>query len=98
MTTTQKPVESMSKGVREAIVDQLRACKTAEEFLNFENWFNSETNSGPLYEIICDFLRTRSISRGLAAKWLEILLNDRDNKLNISKQTYFNQNESGNPL
>ena len=83
MTTTQRPVESMSRGVREAIVDQLRACKTTEEILNFESWFNSETSSGPLYEVICDFLRTRSISRGLAAKWFGILLNDRDKKLKI---------------
>ncbi len=83
MTTTQRPVESMSKGVREAIVDQLRACKTPEEILNFETWFNAETNSGPLYAVICDFLRTRSISRGLAAKWLAILLNDRDKKLKL---------------
>ena len=71
----------MSRAVREAIVDQLRACKTPEEILHFESWFNSETNSGPLYEIICDFLRTRSISRGLAAKWLGILLKDRESKL-----------------
>ena len=83
MTTTQRPVEAMSKGVREAIVDQLRACKTQEEILHFESWFNTETNSGPLYEVICDFLRTRSISRGLAAKWLTILLNDRDKRLKI---------------
>ncbi len=81
--TTHKPVESMSRGVRDAIVDQLRACQTTEEILDFEIWFNSETNSGPLYEIICDFLRTRSISRGLAAKWLEILLNDRDQRLSF---------------
>ena len=27
----------MSRGVRDAIVDQLRACKTPEEILNFEN-------------------------------------------------------------
>ena len=81
MTTTQRPVEAMSKGVREAIVDQLRACKTPEEILHFENWFNSEANSGPLHIIICDFLRNRSISRGLAAKWLVVLLNDRDKKL-----------------
>ncbi len=80
-TTTQRPVDSMSRGVRDAIVDQLRACKTSEEILDFEKWFNSETNSGPLYEVICHFLRTRSISRGLAAKWLSILLNDRDQKL-----------------
>ena len=83
MTTTQRPVESMSRGVREAIVDQLRACKTTEEILNLESWFNSETNAGPLYEVICDFLRTRSISRGLAAKWFGILLNDRDKRLKI---------------
>jgi len=83
MTTTQRPVESMSRGVRDAIVDQLRACKTAEEILHFESWFNSETNSGPLYEVICEFLRTRSISRGLAAKWLGTLLNDRDKRLEI---------------
>ena len=83
MTTTQKPVERMSRGVRDAIVDQLRACKTTEEILHFENWFNTETNSGPLYQVICDFLRTRSISRGLAAKWLEILLSNRDERLRV---------------
>ncbi len=82
MTTTQKPAETMSRVVRDALVDQLRACKTTEEILNFENWFNSETNSGPLHAVICDFLRTRSISRGLAAKWLSILLIDRDRRLN----------------
>jgi len=73
----------MSRGVRDAIVDQLRACKTQEEILHFECWFDSETNSGPLYEVICDFLRTRSISRGLAAKWLGVLLADREKKLMI---------------
>ncbi len=80
-TTTQKPVVTMSRVVHDALVDQLRACKTTEEILNFETWFNSEANSGPLYEVICEFLRTRSISRGLAAKWLEILLSDREEKL-----------------
>ncbi len=81
MTTTQKPAETMSRVVRDALVDQLRACKTTEEILNFEDWFNSETNSGPLHGVICEFLRTRSISRGLAAKWLEILLTDREKRL-----------------
>ena len=82
MTTAQRPVESMSRGVRDAIVDQLRLCKTSEEILHFESWFNSETNSGPLHLVICDFLRNRSISRVLAAKWLSILLSDRENRLN----------------
>ena len=75
----------MSRVMRDALVDQLRACKTPDEILNFENWFNSEANSGPLYGVICEFLRTRSISRGLAAKWLETLLNDKEKKLRIKQ-------------
>ncbi len=81
MTTAQKPVDTLSKKAREAIIDQLRACHSQEEILNFENWFNHETASGPLYEVICDFLRNRYISRGLAAKWLNVLLSDRENQL-----------------
>ncbi len=82
MTTTQRQTESMSIGTREAIVDKLRSCQTKEEILNFECWFNSETNAGPLYDVICDFLRSRSISRVLAAKWLSTLIEDKENKLN----------------
>ena len=84
MTTTQRPIATMSKGVHEAIVDKLRACQTTEEILDFETWFNSETSSGPLYIVICDFLRERYISRGLAAKWLSTLLRDREEKLKIN--------------
>ena len=83
MTTAQKPVDSMSKSVRDAVVDQLRACQTSEEILQFESWFNSEANSGPLYAIICEFLRNRSISRGLAAKWLCTILKDRDTRVGL---------------
>ena len=84
MTTTQRQVKAieLSTTVREAIVDKLRACKTTQEILDFEIWFNSESNSEPLHIIICDFLQSRSISRVLAAKWLKTLLDDRDNKLN----------------
>ena len=81
MTTTERTVDVMSKSVRDAVVDQLRACHSSEEILQFESWFNSKANSGPLYEIICDFLRNRSISRGLAAKWLGTILKDRENKI-----------------
>ena len=72
----------MSKGANDALIDQLRACKTTDEILEFEGWFNSKADSGPLYDLICDLLRNRSISRVLAAKWLSILLKDRDQKLN----------------
>ena len=81
MTIASKPVDAMKKGLREALVDQLRACQTPEEMLNFEQWFNSEMNSGQLHEIICDFLRNRSISRSIAAKWLSVLLHERDRKI-----------------
>ena len=81
MTIAQKPIELMSKGFRDALVDQLRACKTPEEILKFESWFNSVNTTGSLDEVICDFLKSRSISRGLAAKWLLVLLKDRENRL-----------------
>tara|TARA_Y100001968_G_C19271025_1_gene674246 strand:+ start:728 stop:985 length:258 start_codon:yes stop_codon:yes gene_type:complete len=83
MTTAQRQIKSLklSNSLREAIVDKLRECKTTEEILDFENWFNHQTDSVPLYVIICEFLQSRSISRVLAAKWLKTLLNDRENKL-----------------
>ena len=81
MTTTSRPVDGMKKGLRDALVDQLRACQTQEEILNFEKWFNAEMESGPLYQVICDLLRNRSISRVLAAKWLSALLEDKESKI-----------------
>ena len=81
MTIAQKPVEVMSIDAREALIDKLRARSTTEEILSFEAWFNSNSNKGPLHLIICDFLRNRSISRVLAAKWLAVLINDREYKL-----------------
>tara|TARA_Y100001968_G_scaffold282109_1_gene279762 strand:- start:210 stop:464 length:255 start_codon:yes stop_codon:yes gene_type:complete len=82
MTTTQIqiPAYEMSKGAQEALVDQLRACQSEQEILDFERWFNSKANIGPLHEVICDFLRNRSISRGLAAKWLLTIINQKAEK------------------
>ena len=81
MTIANKPSDIMSKGAHDALIDQLRACHTSSEILEFENWFNSKVQSAPLYEIICDLLRNRSISRGLGAKWLAILLSSREEKI-----------------
>ncbi len=83
LTNTQ-PSNIINKGVREAIVDQLRACKTKEQVLSFESRFNLETNAGPLYSWICDFLHDRTISPALGAKWLRTLLEDRESKLQSS--------------
>ncbi len=82
MTVAQKPNNDMSQDTHDAIVDQLRACHTPAEILAFEKWFNTTVNIGPLYSIICDLLRNRSISRCTASKWFETLLKNRDDKLN----------------
>ena len=76
MIISNQVVDTMSKATREALVDQLRSCQNKEEILSFEKSFNEKAGSGPLYKVICDFLRTRSISRGLAAKWLSTILDN----------------------
>ncbi len=81
MTLVQNQAASMSKDTHDAIVDQLRACHTTDEILEFEKWFNNTVNIGPLYSVICDLLRNRSISRVTASKWFETLLRNRDEKL-----------------
>ena len=83
MTITHpQRLEELNKKANEALIDQLRACKTNDEILKFESWFNTHTKSGPLYEVICELLRNRSISRVLAAKWLLAFLKDRDSRTN----------------
>ncbi len=81
MSTAQRQSELLNKDTQDAIVDQLRACKTPAEILAFEKWFNKAVNIGPLYTVICDLLRNRSISRVTASKWFETLLKSRDEKL-----------------
>ena len=66
---------------RDHLIDQLRACKSVKEILDFEILFNSEASEGPLYKLICQLLRNKSISRSLAAKWLFTLLKDKETKI-----------------
>ncbi len=82
MTIATSNVGAVSKGMREAIVDKLRACHTKEQLLAFEAEFNAKANAGPLYLLICEFLHDRTISRTLAAKSLKTILDDRESKLN----------------
>ncbi|WP_269623072.1 RNA recognition motif-containing protein [Prochlorococcus marinus] len=81
MTTTHKQVEILSKSTNDAIIDQLRACNTKDEILAFERWFDKTVNAGPLYAVICQLLRNRSISRSTASKWFETLLQNRDERI-----------------
>ena len=82
MTTTNKPKKIFGKNANDALIDQLRACQNPEEILSFEKWFNSNIESKKLYEIICDLLKNRSISRGLASKLLSTIIEDRDKIIN----------------
>ena len=81
MTTTDKPIKIIGKSANDALIDQLRACQSSEEILKFEEWFNSNIESVKLYKKICELLKTRSISRALASKWLITLIEDRENKI-----------------
>ena len=81
MTTAHRNLQVMPNKTHDAIVDQLRACQTPEEILEFECWFNSTVKDFPLYTVISELLRNRSISRATASKWFEALIKDRDKKL-----------------
>jgi len=85
MTTAARSLSVMSISTHNAIIDQLRACETPEEILEFETWFNSKVKDFPLYSVISELLRNRSISRSTASRWFETLLKDRDNKLSSLK-------------
>ena len=64
-----------------ALVDQLRKRTTEKEILEFEEKFNS-TNEKNLHIYICRFLKNRSISRGLASKWLVTMIKHKESKIN----------------
>ena len=81
MTTANKPIKLSSKSTNDALIDQLRACQNSEEILKFEKWFNSNIESDKLYKRICQLLKNRSISRGLASKLLITLIEDRESTI-----------------
>ena len=82
MTTTNKPINILSTSSNDALIDQLRACKNTEEILKFEKWFNTNIQSEILHKRICELLKNRSISRGLASKWLLAMIEDREKTIN----------------
>ena len=63
-----------------ALVDQLRKRTTEKEILEFEEKFNA-SNEKNLHIFICRLLKNRSISRGLASRWLLTLINDKESKI-----------------
>ena len=81
MTTANKPLHISGTRTNDALIDQLRACKNQDEILKFEKWFNTNIESEKLHKRICELLKNRSISRGLASKWLLTLIEDRNNTI-----------------
>ena len=67
-----------------ALVDELRKRTTGEEILDFEEKFNSK-NEKNLHIYICRFLKNRSISRALAAKWLITMINNKESEISTLK-------------
>ena len=68
-----------------ALVDELRKRTSEEEILDFEEKFNSK-NEQNLHIYICRFLKNRSISRGLASKWLITIIKNKESKIdNLQK-------------
>jgi len=68
----------------DALVDELRKRTTSDSILDFERKFNSK-NEKNLHIHICRFLKHRQISRSLAAKWLIIMINNKESQINDLK-------------
>ena len=71
----------------DALVDELRKRTSSEAILDFENKFNSK-NDKNLHIHICRFLKHRQISRSLAAKWLIVMMNNKESQINIMKDSF----------
>ena len=63
-----------------ALVDELRKRTSEKDILEFEEKFNSK-NEKNLHIYICRFLKNRSISRGLASKWLITMIKNKESKI-----------------
>tara|TARA_Y100001970_G_scaffold293002_1_gene437109 strand:- start:301 stop:558 length:258 start_codon:yes stop_codon:yes gene_type:complete len=68
----------------DALVDELRKRTSTESILDFESKFNSK-NEKNLHIHICRFLKHRQISRSLAAKWLLIMMNNKEFQISNMK-------------
>ena len=68
-----------------ALVDELRKRTSEKEILEFEDRFNSQ-NENNLHIYICRLLKNRSISRGLASKWLITMIKNKELKIESMKK------------
>ncbi len=69
-----------------ALVDELRKITSEEDMLEFEEKFNSK-NEKNLHTYICRFLKNRSISRGLASKWLITIIKNKESMIDALQKS-----------
>ena len=69
-----------------ALVDELRKRTSEDEILDFEEKFNSK-NKKNLHIYICKFLKNRSISRGLASRWLITIIENKESKIDALQKS-----------
>ena len=65
----------------EALIDELKKRNSKESIIEFEQKFNHQ-NEKNLHIHICRFLKNRQISRAIAAKWLIIILDNKESLIN----------------
>tara|TARA_B100000945_G_C20139335_1_gene483224 strand:+ start:106 stop:372 length:267 start_codon:yes stop_codon:yes gene_type:complete len=87
MTLTFNIGGIFNESSNDALVDELRKRTSSEAILDFENKFNSK-NDKNLHIHICRFLKHRQISRSLAAKWLIVMINNKESQINIMKDSF----------
>ena len=87
MTLTLNIGGIFNESSNDALVDELRKRTSSEAILDFENKFNSK-NDKNLHIHICRFLKHRQISRSLAAKWLIVMINNKESQINIMKDSF----------
>ena len=59
----------------DTLIDALRGCQHANELKELEQRLAQLDDAPPLFDLICDLLVNRRLSRGLAAKLLQQLHN-----------------------
>ena len=68
-----------------ALVDELRKRTSEKDILDFAEKSISK-NEKNLHVYICRFLKNRSISRGLASRWLITMIENKESKIDVLKK------------
>ncbi|WP_320676947.1 hypothetical protein [Prochlorococcus sp. MIT 1300] len=89
MSHEHQEMDSFVDCIHVAIADQLRACRTPEQLLDLERMVSLKTDVGPLYRLICDFLRDRTVAPVEAASWMGTLMDNKEKELNACRSSNY---------